>query len=62
MELRQKYNEFIKLHLDEKKILQKKILQFNPEKIEQIEAEFNGKKSMRLRYTVNEVENEYLEK
>lgn len=62
MELRQKYNEFIKLHLDEKKILQKKILQFDPEKIEQIEAEFNGKKSMRLRYTVNEVENEYLEK
>lgn len=62
MELRQKYNEFIKLHLDEKKILQKKILQFNPEKIEQIEAEFNGKKSMRLRYTVNEVENEYLKK
>lgn len=57
MELRQKYNEFIKLHLDEKKILQ-----FDPEKIEQIEAEFNGKKSMRLRYTVNEVENEYLEK
>lgn len=62
MELRQKYNEFIKLHLDEKKILQKKILQFNPEKIEQIEAEFNGKKSMTLRYTVNEVENEYLKK
>lgn len=62
MELRQKYNEFIKLHLDEKKILQKKILQFDPEKIEQIEAEFNGKKSMRLRYTVNEVENEYLKK
>lgn len=62
MELRQKYNEFIKLHLDEKKILQKKILQFDPEKIEQIEAEFNGKKSMRLRYTVNEVENEYQKK
>lgn len=57
MELRQKYNEFTKLQLDEKKILQ-----FNPEKIEQIEAEFNGKKSMRFRYTVNEVENEYQEK
>ena len=54
VELRQKYNEFIKLQLDEKKILQ-----FNPEKIEQIEDEFNGKKSMRFRYTVNEVENKY---
>ncbi len=54
MELTQKYNEFIKLQLDEKKILQ-----FNPENIEQIEAEFNGKKSMRFRYTVNEVENKY---
>jgi hypothetical protein len=29
-------------------------LQFNPEKIEQVEAEFNGKKSMRFRYTVIE--------
>jgi hypothetical protein len=29
-------------------------LQFNPEKIEQVEAEFNGKKSMRFRYTVME--------
>ena len=57
VELRQKYNEFIKLQLDEKKILQ-----FNPEKIEQIEAEFNGKKSIRIRYTVNEVENEYQQK
>jgi len=31
-----------------------KILQFSPEKIEQVEAEFNGKKSMRFRYTVME--------
>ncbi len=54
MELTQKYNEFIKLQFDEKKILQ-----FNPENIELIEAEFNGKKSMRFRYTVNEVENKY---
>lgn len=30
------------------------ILQFFPEKIEQVEAEFNGKKSMRFRYTVIE--------
>jgi hypothetical protein len=29
-------------------------LKFNPEKIEQVEAEFNGKKSMRFRYTVIE--------
>jgi hypothetical protein len=29
-------------------------LQFNPEKIKQVEAEFNGKKSMRFRYTVIE--------
>ncbi len=57
MELRQKYNEFIKLQLDEKKILH-----WIQKKIEQIEAEFNGKKNMRFRYTVNEVENEYQEK
>jgi hypothetical protein len=31
-----------------------KVLTFNPEKIEQVEAEFNGKKSMRFRYTVME--------
>jgi hypothetical protein len=30
------------------------VLTFNPEKIEQVEAEFNGKKSMRLRYTIIE--------
>ena len=35
-------------------LLQKKVLQFNPEKVEQVEAEFNGKKSMRFRYTVIE--------
>ena len=29
-------------------------MQFNPERIEQVEAEFNGKKSMRFRYTVIE--------
>lgn len=30
------------------------MLTFNPEKIEQVEAEFNDKKSMRFRYTVIE--------
>jgi hypothetical protein len=30
------------------------VLTFNPEKIEQVEAEFNGKKSTRFRYTVIE--------
>ena len=30
------------------------MLIFNPEKIEQVDAEFNGKKSMRFRYTVIE--------
>ena len=46
-ELRQKDNKFIKIEPG-----QKKILKFNPEKIEEVEAEFNGKKSMRFRYTV----------
>ena len=48
-ELRQRDNKFIKLQSGEKKILQ-----FFPEKIEQVEAEFNGKKTMRFRYTVIE--------
>jgi hypothetical protein len=48
-ELRQKDSKFIKIESG-----QKKILKFNPEKIEQVEAEFNGKKSMRFRYTVIE--------
>jgi hypothetical protein len=48
-ELRQKDNKFIKIGPGEKKMLI-----FNPEKIEQVEAEFNGKKSMRFRYTVME--------
>jgi len=46
-EVRQRDNKFIKLQSGEKKILQ-----FFPEKIEQVEAEFNGKKTMRFRYTV----------
>ena len=48
-ELRQKDNKFVKLQPSEKKVYQ-----FDPEKIEQVEAEFNGKKSMRFRYTVIE--------
>jgi hypothetical protein len=48
-EIRQRDNKFIKLQPGEKKILR-----FFPEKIEQVEAEFNGKKSMRFRYTVVE--------
>jgi hypothetical protein len=31
---------------------EKKILQFNPEEIEQVEAEFNEKKSIRLKCTL----------
>ena len=48
-ELRQRDNKFIKIGPGEKKVLT-----FNPEKIEQVEAEFNGKKSMRFRYAVIE--------
>ena len=48
-ELRQRDNKFIKIGPGEKKALT-----FNPEKIEQVEAEFNGKKSMRFRYMVIE--------
>src|SRR5688500_1088383 len=48
-ELRLRDSEFIKIEPG-----QKKILKFDPEKIEQVEAEFNGKKSMRFRYTVIE--------
>src|SRR5215216_7355775 len=48
-ELRQRDSKFIKIGPGEKKALT-----FNPEKIEQVEAEFNGKKSMRFRYIVIE--------
>jgi hypothetical protein len=50
--LRQKDSKFIKLQPGEKKVLQ-----FNPENIEQIEAEFNGKKTQRYQYTVTEHNN-----
>ena len=33
---------------------EKRTFQFNPEKIEQVESEFNGKKSIRFRYIVKE--------
>ena len=55
--LRQKDNKFIKLQPSEKRILQ-----FNPEKIEQVEAEFNGKKTMRYIYAVTDPDNENQEK
>jgi hypothetical protein len=48
-EVRQRDNKFIKLQPGEKRTFQ-----FFPEKIEQVEAEFNGKKSTRFRYTVME--------
>jgi hypothetical protein len=51
-ELRDKDNKFIKLEPSEKRVLE-----FNPEKIEQVEAEFNGKKSKRYRYTVTDPNN-----
>src|SRR5919107_5030737 len=47
-----KNSKYIKLQPSEKKVYQ-----FNPEKIEQVEAEFNGKKSQRYRYTVTEPDN-----
>src|ERR687888_539331 len=47
VQLRQKDSKFIKLQPGEKRVLQ-----FNPEKIEQIEAEFNGRKTQRYQYTV----------
>ncbi len=51
-EIRQKNNKFIKIQPTEKKILR-----FNPEKIEQKEVDFNGKKSMRYIYTVTDPSN-----
>ena len=56
-ESRQKDNKFVKIEPSEKKILQ-----FNPEKIEQVEAEFNGKKSQRYRYSVLDPNNSNQEK
>lgn len=49
IEARQQSSKFIKLQPGEKKVLL-----FVPEKTEQVEADFNGKKSLRFRYTVLE--------
>jgi hypothetical protein len=49
IEARQQSSKFTKLQPGEKKVLL-----FVPEKTEQVEAEFNGKKSLRFRYTVRE--------
>jgi hypothetical protein len=46
-QLRDRDNKFIKIQPRENRLLD-----FNPEKIEQVEADFNGKKSQRYRYTV----------
>jgi hypothetical protein len=51
-ELRDKDNKFIKIEPSEKRVLE-----FDPEKIEQVEAEFNGKKSQRYRYAVTDPNN-----
>jgi hypothetical protein len=49
IEARQQSSKFIKLLPGEKKVLQ-----FVPEKTEQVQAEFNGEKSLRFRYSVVE--------
>jgi hypothetical protein len=49
IEARQQSSKFVKLQPGEKKVLQ-----FVPEKTEQVQAEFNGKKSLRFRYAVIE--------
>ena len=56
-ELRQKNSKFIKIQPGEKTVLQ-----FNPEKMEQTEAVFNGKKTQRYQYTVIDPDNESQEK
>lgn len=52
-ELRDKDNKFIKIEPSEKRVLE-----FNAEKIEQVEAEFSGKKTQRYRYTVTDPSND----
>jgi hypothetical protein len=49
IEARQQSSKFVKLQPGEKKVLK-----FVPEKIEQTEGEYDGKKSLRFRYTVVE--------
>ncbi|MGB6591745.1 MAG: hypothetical protein WBE68_09595 [Candidatus Nitrosopolaris sp.] len=52
-ELRDKDSRFIKIQPSEKRVLE-----FNPEQIEQVEAEFSGKKTQRYRYTVTDPNND----
>lgn len=49
IEARQQSSKFVKLQPGEKKVLQ-----FVPEKTEQVQAEFNGKKNLHFRYIVME--------
>jgi hypothetical protein len=49
IEARQQSSKFVKVQPGEKKVFQ-----FVPEKTEQVVADFNGKKSLRFRYTVIE--------
>jgi hypothetical protein len=49
IEAREQSSKFVKMQPGEKKVLQ-----FVPEKTEQVQAEFNGKKSLHFRYTVME--------
>ena len=51
IEARKQSSKFLKLEPGEKKVLL-----FVPEKTDQVISEFNGKKSLRFRYTVIEVE------
>jgi hypothetical protein len=48
-DVREKGNKFIKIQPSENKVLE-----FDPEKIEPVEKEFNGKKIQRYRYTVTD--------
>ena len=48
-DLRQKNNKFINLQSEEEKTLL-----FDPEKIEQLSAEYRGRKTQRIQYTVTE--------
>jgi hypothetical protein len=48
-EVREKGNKFIKIQPSEKKALE-----FNPEKIDPVEVEYDGKKTQRYRYTVTD--------
>lgn len=53
IEARQQSSKFVRLQPGEKRVFQ-----FAPEKTELVEADFNGKKSLRFRYTVLEEDND----